>query len=425
MNKTNLFIVISALALVALVLFQVSWYKHSQGLLEEQFDSTVNMAMCLAVQNVGQCKGKDENEEAEAVTPSCAVGGATLTAESNNTFTGIVEEELDLGALDIALRNALDFYNINLDYEFHILEQNEVVLACGIGPGYCCSLTPFVDRETKALQVLFLGKTPYLMGKMKFQLAACLLIILFITGVFIFANYLLRQQKRIAQSNLDFFNNMAHEFNTPLTNIGLASKLFSKTNTALKEDRYLGIIKNESAKLKQQVERFLHLMKVENGSFQLRLEQINLNELLGEVVADMQLQLIENGGQLRLHASKEILLVEADRFHLGNAFRNLIDNAIKYALDKPEIDVYLKKEVDGVSILFKDAGVGIPLSEQKQVFQKFHRLNAGDLHQQKGFGLGLAYVKAIVEAHQGAIQLFSEIDKGCRFNLELPLKTIS
>ncbi len=420
MNKTNLFIVISALALIALVLFQVNWYRHSQGLLEEQFDSTVNMAMCLAVQNIGQCK--EPEGEKEGAAPGCAVGGATLVAESNNTFTGIVEEELDLVALDKALRSALAFYNIHLDYEFQILGHDEIT-ACGTG--YCCSLRPFVNQKTKSLQVLFLGKTPYLMGKMKFQLAACLLIILFISGVFIFANYLLRQQKRLAQTNLDFFNNMAHEFNTPLTNIGLASKLFSKTNAELKEDRYLGIIKNESAKLKQQVERFLHLMKVENGSFQLRLEQINLNELLAEVVSDMQLQLIENGGELRLHSSEETLMVEADRFHLGNAFRNLIDNAIKYALDKPEIDVYLKKEADGVSILFEDAGVGIPLSQQKQVFQKFHRLSAGDLHQQKGFGLGLAYVKAIVEAHQGAIQLFSEINKGSRFNLQLPSKTIS
>ncbi|MFK7808105.1 MAG: sensor histidine kinase [Saprospiraceae bacterium] len=415
MNKTNLFITVAALAMTALVLFQVSWYKHSKGLLEEQFDATVNMAMALAIQNV-------DKDTISAVVACQPAPGVSIT-NNDDVFTGLIEEEIDLYDLDAALNRALAFYNVNLDYEILILDRSELANKCATG--YCCTLTPFGNSGRKSLQVSFPDKLPYLRSKMKVQLGACLLIILFISGVFVFANYLLRQQKRIAQNNLEFFNNMAHEFNTPLTNIGLATKLLTKKNSTSGGERYLGIIQNESSKLNQQVERFLQLMKMENGCFQLQLESVNLNELIRNVVAGMQLQVSENNGSIELHTEKEDLFVTADRFHLSNAFRNLIDNAIKYSLDKPKVVIHLKKEIDGVSILFEDSGVGIPLSEQKHIFKKFHRVQTGDLHQQKGFGLGLAYVKTIVEAHKGAIQLFSESNKGSRFNLHLPLKTIS
>ena len=293
------------------------------------------------------------------------------------------------------------------------------------GTGYCCVLSPFTNTGKQSLQVFFPNKTPYLRNKMKFQLGACLLIILFISSVFLLANYLLRQQKRIAQSNIDFFNNMTHEFNTPLTNIGLATKLISKAKTTSNKERFLGIIQNESSKLKQQIERFLQLMQLENGSFQLQKERLNLNDLLQEIVTDMQWQMTGQDGHLQLHKEVEDIYIEADKFHLSNAFRNLIDNAIKYAIDQPKIDIYLKNDDKNVHILFQDAGVGIPLSEQKQVFKKFHRVHTGNLHRQKGFGLGLAYVKTIIEAHKGVIEVFSEINKGSRFALHLPLKSIS
>ncbi len=405
LNKTTILIAASALALVGLVLFQVSWYKHSIGLLEEQFNSTVNMAMCLAIQNAGP-------EESAEVSPT--------VVDSNSVFYSCSPAPLNLAKLDTALAHALAFYNIPLDYEFRILEPDEQT---GCGTGHCCSLTPFVETNKQSLQVFFPGKTPYLMGKMKYQLGACLLIILFITGVFVMANYLFVQQKRIAQSNVDFFNNMAHEFNTPLTNIGLATKLFAKTGTTHQNERYLNIIKNESGKLHQQVERFLQLMKMENGSFQLQMESVNLNELLQKVIEDMQLQVAQQNGHLQLHADTSDVFVEADPFHLGNAFRNLIDNAIKYAIDRPRIDIYLKQDQHNVSILFEDAGTGISQNEQKHIFKKFHRTPNGDIHTQKGFGLGLAYVKSIVEAHQGAIRVFSELNKGSRFDLHLPVKS--
>lgn len=411
MNKTAILIAASALALVALVLFQISWYKHSKGMLEEQFNSTVSMAMALAIQSVG-----------EDPTGTCSVGPPETTEDGSNSFLGVLEKDLELDQLDAALGRALRFYNINLDYEFRIINENEEASCCATG--YCCTLTPFVSNETQSLTVLFPEKLPYLREKMKFQLVVCLLIIFFISGVFIMANYLLLQQKRIAQNNIDFFNNMAHEFNTPLTNIGLATKLLSKKESKGGGERFLNVIQNESAKLKQQVERFLQLMKVEDGSLQLQMEKINLNDLLREVVSGMQLQITEHKGHLELHEEVRDVYVEVDRFHLGNAFRNLIDNAIKYSTDEPKIDVYLKRDNGGVSILFQDAGVGIPLSEQKQVFKKFQRTHTGDVHNQKGFGLGLAYVKAIVEAHQGEILLFSEINKGSRFDLHLPLSNI-
>ena len=411
MNKTNIFIATSTLALLGLLLFQISWYKHTQGLLKEQFDATVNMAMSLAIQNVDA--NNLSNRTAE--TTLANVG-------PDNVFKGIIDDNIDLKALDAALGKALNFYNIDLDYEFHILDQNQINQC---GTGYCCVLSPFVKTNTQSLQVYFPDKVPYLRAKMKFQLGACLLIILFISSVFLLANYLLRQQRRIAQNNVDFFNNMAHEFNTPLTNIGLATKMISKSGDIPKSTRFINIIENESVKLKQQVERFLQLTQMENGCLGLQLTQINLLELLQDVVADMQLQMVENNGSLNFHAENEAVFVEADKFHLANAFRNLIDNAIKYADKAPVINVYLKKDKDTISVLFEDAGIGIPLIEQKHIFNKFHRVHTGDMHQQKGFGLGLAYVKMIVEAHKGVIEVFSEMNKGSRFDLQLPLKSIS
>ena len=231
-------------------------------------------------------------------------------------------------------------------------------------------------------------------------------------------------RKKISEIHKEFFNNLAHEFRTPLTNIRLASKMIGKRKANVDPDRYLKVIEQETAKLNHQVERVLHLAKLENGEYALQKNKICLAELLQEVISDMQLQIQSKNASVQLEVLEEDVAVMGDRFHLSNAFRNLIDNALKYSKDDPRLDIRVKRAGDEILLSFQDNGIGIKPQEQEYVFDRYFRVSTGNVHDAKGFGLGLSYVKAIVERHKGIIKVFSEWQQGTRFDLSLPIRSV-
>lgn len=405
-NKVNAVIAGATLALSALVLLQAQWLFHSKNLIEEQFNQKVSLALCMAVTELSDgpqtCIA---NPEPDFIS--------MLTASLVTTVPPQAEEETVRKALD----DALAFYDIHLPYDIEIFDKKNTC-ASEDQPS-CCSLGAIEGYNDQMLNITFPTRTQFILGKMGFMIGSSIFILLFVTTVFGLATYYLIQQKKIGERNKDFFNNMAHEFKTPLTNIILANNLLTKKEPSLKGNTFLNITKKEANKLILQVERVLYLAKMEQGNYPLKKERLNLHQLLEEIIDDMAIQIEKKEAVIHLNIADNITVI-GDKFHLGNAFQNIIDNALKYATLLPEITITSKEKEKGILVLFKDNGIGIAKSEQAVIFDKFQRVGTGNVHNHKGFGLGLAYVKKVVELHQGFIHIISDLNKGSRFDLFLP-----
>ena len=399
-NKVSVLIGASTLAIIALVLIQVKWMQHSRDLIEEQFSHRVSLALCQAVSNLSEtnaCVGGSGT--------GCRAPGDKDDLTCGEQLTGL----LQLGVFNAPLQQSLEFYGIELPYQTTII--NKAYLTNDQLPPYTCSLCP-MGTETHVLNIEFQGKMAYILKEMGLMLLLSILILIFICTVFFLASYHLIKQQRISTRNVEFFNSMAHEIRTPLANIKLAMKLLSKSEAQLKNNKYVQVVQRESKQLMKQVESVLHLAKLEDGEYLLNLEMVDVGELLSKVLSEMDLQIKEKEASISLLVNGPIPQIRADRFHLSNVFRNIIDNALKYARERPQVQIQLNQSTDGVAIHFQDNGVGISKNDQEVIFSKFQRISSGHLLQPKGFGLGLSYVKKIIELHRGAIQLSSEVDKG-------------
>ncbi len=208
---------------------------------------------------------------------------------------------------------------------------------------------------------------------------------------------------------------------TPLTNISLALKLLTKKHSAIEGDKYAEIIKAENSRLADQIERVLFLSKMENGEYQMEKETLDLKKLLTDVVEAMSLAVGERNGSIDLDLQGQDYQILGDSYHLSNVFRNLIDNALKYC-DKevPAIRISVSADNSHVKVIVADNGIGISAQDQCHIFEKFQRVNTGNVRQAKGFGIGLSYVKTVIELHKGLVQVKSELNKGSQFQLLIP-----
>lgn len=231
------------------------------------------------------------------------------------------------------------------------------------------------------------------------------------------------RQKRLSEVKTDFINNMTHELKTPISTIGLSSEMllrddFSKDPDRLK--RYAGLIYKENKRLENQVERVLNIAKLNANELVLNKEELHLHELIDEAADSFRFNQLESGGtiDLKLLAAPDLLL--ADPVHFTNVIFNLIDNAVKYCKDFPQITITTQNERKGILITIEDQGIGIKKENLKSIFDKFYRVSTGNLHDVKGFGLGLYYVKLVIEAHGGTIHVKSQFGEGTTFVLWMP-----
>jgi signal transduction histidine kinase len=228
------------------------------------------------------------------------------------------------------------------------------------------------------------------------------------------------KQKKISEIRNDFINNMTHEFKTPIATISLAAD--TVMNEAVIHDpesvrKYSEIIKRENRRMNEQVEKVLELALTEKKELKLVYEPVDLNELLARLVSVMQLQVQSRNGKINFEKQEHAVMINGDEFHLEKIFLNLLDNAIKYSKEAPVINISLSPVNGHVIVEIKDNGIGIPADEQKRIFDRFYRIPTGDRHDVKGFGLGLSYVKSIMELHDGKIELESQPGKGSIFRL--------
>ena len=220
----------------------------------------------------------------------------------------------------------------------------------------------------------------------------------------------------------DFINNMTHEFKTPISTIKISSEVFLKEEKIYKDDRlnkYANIIKDQNERLNSQVEKVLQIAKLEKESFKLNKEPINIHELLETMIPSMEVKVSKQQGNIQTLLDAKNPIIKADKFHLSNIIQNLIDNAIKYCHDKPEIKIQTKAKDGKLSLIILDKGIGIKKEFQNKVFEKFFRVPTGNVHNVKGFGLGLFYIKNICDAHGWKISLDSEINKGTQISINI------
>lgn len=246
----------------------------------------------------------------------------------------------------------------------------------------------------------------------------------FILLFFGYALTIIFKQKRLSEVKTDFINNMTHELKTPISTIGLSSETLLRedfSNDPERLQRYAGIIYKENKRLENQVERVLNIAKMDKEQIKLNYSLFDLHDLIQEACDVFEFNQIETGGKMHLELNAEKTLIKADEVHIGNLIHNLIDNAIKYCDKEPEITISTKNIGSSIQITIQDNGIGIKKENIRMIFDKFYRVSTGNVHNVKGFGLGLYYVKMIVESHGGKISVKSQIGQGTSFIIVLPM----
>lgn len=280
--------------------------------------------------------------------------------------------------------------------------------------------------NTGFLIVKFPGKARYLLESMTLIITVSVLFVLIIVSSFGTAFYIILRQKKIDGLKNDFINNMTHEFKTPVASISLATQMLQNEKVLENPEkikRYSELIEEENKRLGGHIENVLQAARFDRGEFKLKTEKINIHELLEDIAHSFELRIENENGQLNLNLQASKFLVKGDKIHLTNAFSNIIENAIKYRKeDNLTISVTTQNTSHGIMISVADNGIGISKENQKMIFEKFYRVPTGNIHNVKGFGLGLSYVKVIIEAHHGTIKVDSEIGKGSRFDIYLPFE---
>jgi len=399
-NKTNILFFIATLGILGLIAMQLNWMRQTSQLKEEIFNQRVSMAVCTAAES---CRTHNNDQDYKINTDNSKEG-------IELKVTGITDNKV----FEKELAKAIDSHELPATYQMDCCKPSFNFIT-GKTDLSCEPLDTNNIDEAETIAISFPDNRQSGDNSMKMMLLSTIIILSLITSIFLFTSWTFWKQKKQAQKNIDFFNNLAHEFRTPLTNIGLASTLLAKDN----KSRLVNIIQHENKKLSHQVEQVLTLASMENGDYQLQKTPISILELLKEVVADFQLSIDEKNAVINMDNLADAT-IKADRLHLTNVFKNLLDNALKYADKQPVIDISTKLIDNTVHIFFKDNGIGICKADQSYIFEKFQRVTTGNVHDRKGFGLGLTYVQKIVAMHQGLVNVVSEAGKGSQFEVVLP-----
>ena len=294
---------------------------------------------------------------------------------------------------------------------------------------YSIKLFNFEDGgyETPGHLVLhFPERTSHIWKNVLPMLFLTMLFISVILFAFIYSLNVIFRQKKLSEMKSDFINNMTHEFKTPIATISLATdSIVSDKIVGNKEKvgRFAKIIKQENSRMLGQVEKVLQMAQIEQQKIQLNWDDVDVHRLIQLAKENVELIVQNRGGNLTVDLAAERSVIRSDQNHLSNVIHNLLDNANKYSPEKPIIHISTKNVSQGIEMTIADQGQGMSREARKHIFDKFYRVHTGNRHDVKGFGLGLSYVKAMINAHQGSIRVQSEIGKGSSFTLFFPFES--
>ena len=273
------------------------------------------------------------------------------------------------------------------------------------------------------LSVNFPNQNSYLLQAMWVMLAVSAIVILILILAFYYTISTISKQKKLSAIKNDFISNMTHEFKTPISTISLASEMLNDETvikTPEKQKRFVKMIRDENKRLSVLVESILQTSILDKGEFKLKRSDIDLHDIINQAIQNTHLLIDQRQGSITTHLEAKKFTINADKLHLTNIVFNLIDNAVKYTIDSPHIIISTLDTTNGIEIKVKDNGIGISKENQRKIFDKFYRVPTGNVHNVKGFGLGLSYVLAVVQKHNGTINVESEVGKGSTFKIVMP-----
>ena len=420
-NRIRIVLLLGVLSTIGIIGFQSYWVVNTWNINEVEFNQKVNVALL----NVAQSLATINNSELPARD--------IIKRRTTNYYVVNIEDEIDANHLEYYLQKEFEAKALNIDFEYAVYDcsTNNMVYGnyCSYSPdekeGKESQTLPKYSEFTYYFGVKFPTRSGYLFGKM--QLSIFFSITLLFTIIFFaYSMFVILRQKQLSDMQKDFINNMTHEFKTPISTINISADVFMKEPYIQKDRRlfqYANIIKDQNQRLNNQVEKVLQLAKIERGNFQLNLEELNLKALLLHVVESTEMKVEQKGGTLLANLDAADIFVRADRLHLSNILHNLLDNAIKYCKEIPMITIDTFQEGRMIHLIIEDKGIGIDKEHQHRVFDKFFRVPTGNIHNVKGFGLGLFYVKKVCLTHGWKIELDSQLEEGTKVRISIPYLT--
>jgi two-component system phosphate regulon sensor histidine kinase PhoR len=468
MNKRLIWIVtvFMGLAMASLILVQAYWIKNAIIVKEKQFDQLITRSMIditneiekLEVARISSRLSRPSLTDTIHIAPLTPEPPAISQDEESNTdgnerkdlqewlnnshefverivasmyyASPEIEKRISREDLEGVIRKVLADSDIDIPFEYAVLRWNKdtAYRSPGFDPFanyYRVQLFPNESfANSNYLHLYFPSKKGFLYQSLAYLAISSLLLSLAILFSFTITVFIMFRQKRLSEIRNDFISNMTHELKTPISTISLASQMLGDKSIPV-EVKNIGqiskIISEECRRLGSQVEKVLQTSVFDKGKLRLRLDEVDMHEIISGVVDNFSLQVRNRNGRIStaLNAENHVLL--ADQVHITNVMSNLLDNAVKYTNRDPEITVDTSNKMEFLVITVKDNGIGISRNDQRRIFEKFYRVPTGNIHTVKGFGLGLSYVKMVAEEHRGYVEVESEIYKGSAFRIYLPL----
>ena len=413
-NLIRNIIILATVLLIGLIVTQVSWVRKAYQLEQKQFSYEVSQILLKTVDKLQKAEG----DSSIILNP--------VQQKSPNLFIVKMHLQSDPFLVESILKTEFNQESFKEPYTFNIYDCfcDSVV--------YCNNVNPMGESTEQNIpdvkwnkdrghyfSVFFPGHSSGLFYQMEFWIYSSIILIVIIA----FFGYIISQmlkQRRVNQMKTDFINNMTHEFKTPISTISIAVEAIKKPSITEKPDRltrYANIIQSENKRLQDQVERILQAATIEKEKIAIKKQPVNVNKLLERSIATFRVNVESKNGVLTDNLNAENPFILGDEVHLSNLFNNLIDNAIKYSPDNLDVNIRTENKEGKLQILIKDKGLGIAKEHQAHIFDKFYRVPTGNVHDVKGFGIGLNYVNLLVKKHNGTIQLESEKGEGSTFIL--------
>ena len=410
--------ILGALAIVGLLFFQGLWLLQSYDLKEEEFHHEVSKSLHTVAENIS-AYNKTELPKSKLIQ-----------RRSSNYYSVNVNSAIDANILEDYLVRAFTEASMDIEFEYAVYDcANDEYLYSNY-----CNLTEGQDKEsvsenhpkfddlTYYFVVQFPSRSSSLIKDLRIPLLFSALTILSILA-FVYAIWVILRQQQVTDLQTDFINNMTHEFKTPISSIKLASDYLltdKSINDNERLNKYVNIIKQQNVRLNKQVEKVLNLARLEKDQFKLKKDSLNLQNFIQNVVTQESIRYENKNGSIDLELVNDPIYLEADKLHFNNVLSNILDNALKYCIDEPSAKVTLTSNTNSAQLTISDNGIGISKENQKKIYNKFYRVPTGDVHDVKGFGLGLFYVKQICDSHGWKLKLHSEENKGTSIIINFP-----